>query len=68
MKSATTFRCWAAPWTRSARKVCEKVKVLGDIGYRYFVVTPTFYIAVRTADGAPAAFRAGQGAPARTWR
>ncbi len=34
----------------SSRKVCEKVKVLGEIGYRYFVVTPTFYITVKTAE------------------
>jgi 4-hydroxy-tetrahydrodipicolinate synthase len=34
----------------SSRKVCEKVKSLGQIGYRYFVVTPTFYITIRTAE------------------
>ena len=33
----------------SSRKVCEKVKALGEIGYRYFVVTPTFYVAVKTS-------------------
>jgi 4-hydroxy-tetrahydrodipicolinate synthase len=32
----------------SARKVCEKVAALRDIGYRYVVVTPTFYIVART--------------------
>lgn len=32
----------------STRRVCEKVKLLGEIGYRQFVVTPTFYIAVKT--------------------
>jgi 4-hydroxy-tetrahydrodipicolinate synthase len=34
----------------SARRVCEKVKTLGAIGYRHFVVTPTFYIAVKTPE------------------
>jgi 4-hydroxy-tetrahydrodipicolinate synthase len=34
----------------SSRKVCEKVKVLRQIGYRYFVVTPSFYITVRTTS------------------
>ncbi len=34
----------------SSRKVCEKVKVLRQIGYRYFVVTPTFYITVKTTN------------------
>jgi len=34
----------------SSRRVCEKVKVLGAIGYRHFVVTPTFYITVKTAE------------------
>jgi 4-hydroxy-tetrahydrodipicolinate synthase len=32
----------------SSRKVCEKVEVLRKIGYRHFVVTPTFYVAVKT--------------------
>jgi 4-hydroxy-tetrahydrodipicolinate synthase len=34
----------------SSRKVCNKVRVLGEIGYRHFVVTPTFYTAVKTPD------------------
>jgi 4-hydroxy-tetrahydrodipicolinate synthase len=34
----------------SSRRVCEKVKILRQIGYRHFVVTPTFYITVRTAE------------------
>jgi 4-hydroxy-tetrahydrodipicolinate synthase len=34
----------------SSRRVCEKVKILREIGYRHFVVTPTFYITVRTVD------------------
>lgn len=32
----------------STRRVCDKVKTLREIGYRHFVVTPTFYIAVKT--------------------
>jgi len=34
----------------SSRRVCDKVKILRAIGYRYFVVTPTFYITVKTAE------------------
>lgn len=34
----------------SARRVCEKVAALRKIGYRRFVLTPTYYIAVRTAE------------------
>ena len=34
----------------STRRVCDKVKILREIGYRHFVVTPTFYITVKTAD------------------
>jgi 4-hydroxy-tetrahydrodipicolinate synthase len=34
----------------SSRRVCEKVRTLREIGYRHFVVTPTFYIAVRTPE------------------
>jgi 4-hydroxy-tetrahydrodipicolinate synthase len=34
----------------SARRVCEKARVLDKIGYRHFVVTPTFYIAVKTPE------------------
>ena len=34
----------------SSRKVCEKVKVLAEIGYRHFVVTPTYYIVVQSAS------------------
>jgi 4-hydroxy-tetrahydrodipicolinate synthase len=33
----------------SVQKVCEKVAMLRDLGYRYVVVTPTFYLAARTA-------------------
>jgi 4-hydroxy-tetrahydrodipicolinate synthase len=33
----------------STRRVCEKIKMLGKIGYRYFVLTPTFYITLKTA-------------------
>ena len=32
----------------SARRVCDKVAALRTIGYRYFVLTPTFYIANKT--------------------
>jgi 4-hydroxy-tetrahydrodipicolinate synthase len=34
----------------SSRKVCEKIKLLRDIGYRYFVLTPTFYLTVKTPE------------------
>lgn len=34
----------------SSRRVCEKVKVLRSIGYRHFVLTPSFYTAVKTGD------------------
>jgi len=34
----------------SARRALEKIKALRDMGYRYLVLTPTFYIAVRTAS------------------
>ena len=33
----------------SARRVCERIKLLRKIGYRRFVLTPTFYIALKTA-------------------
>ena len=29
----------------SARRVCDKVTILKRIGYRYFVLTPTYYVA-----------------------
>ena len=32
----------------SARRVCDKVAALRSIGYRYFVLTPTYYIANKT--------------------
>ena len=32
----------------STRKVCDKIRRLGPLGYRYCVVTPTFYIPTRT--------------------
>jgi 4-hydroxy-tetrahydrodipicolinate synthase len=32
----------------STRRVCEKIAVLKRIGYRYFVLTPTFYTAGKT--------------------
>jgi 4-hydroxy-tetrahydrodipicolinate synthase len=32
----------------SARRVCEKIKALKSIGYRYFVLTPTYYIVTKT--------------------
>jgi 4-hydroxy-tetrahydrodipicolinate synthase len=34
----------------STRRVCDKVRALAEIGYRHFVVTPTFYLAAKTAD------------------
>jgi 4-hydroxy-tetrahydrodipicolinate synthase len=34
----------------SSRKVCDKAKILKEIGYRHFVVTPTFYITVKTPE------------------
>jgi 4-hydroxy-tetrahydrodipicolinate synthase len=34
----------------STRKVLDKIRRLGEIGYRYCVVTPTFYIASRTQE------------------
>ncbi|MGD0093712.1 MAG: dihydrodipicolinate synthase family protein [Planctomycetota bacterium] len=33
----------------STRRVCEKIKVLKGLGYRYLVLTPTFYIPGKTA-------------------
>jgi len=33
----------------SSRKACEKIEVLRNIGYRWFVLTPAFYIATKTA-------------------
>jgi 4-hydroxy-tetrahydrodipicolinate synthase len=33
----------------SARRVCDKVAILKRVGYRYFVLTPTFYIANKAA-------------------
>jgi 4-hydroxy-tetrahydrodipicolinate synthase len=33
----------------SAQRVCDKVKTLKSIGYRFFVLTPTFYIANKTS-------------------
>jgi 4-hydroxy-tetrahydrodipicolinate synthase len=33
----------------SLRRVCEKVAVLRSVGYRFFVLTPTFYIANKAA-------------------
>jgi 4-hydroxy-tetrahydrodipicolinate synthase len=32
----------------STRRVCDKVAILRDIGYRYFVLTPTYYVAGRS--------------------
>ncbi|OAI52899.1 hypothetical protein AYO44_04420, partial [Planctomycetaceae bacterium SCGC AG-212-F19] len=32
----------------STRKVCDKIRRLGALGYRHCVVTPTFYIPTRT--------------------
>ncbi len=32
----------------STRKVCDKIRRLGPIGYRHCVVTPTFYVPTRT--------------------
>ena len=34
----------------STRKSVAKIKTLKTIGYEHFVVTPTFYIAIRSAD------------------
>ena len=34
----------------STRKVVDKIVRLREIGYRRFVVTPTFYVPARTAD------------------
>jgi 4-hydroxy-tetrahydrodipicolinate synthase len=34
----------------STAKVKEKVQILAGLGYRHFVVTPTFYITLRTPD------------------
>ncbi|MCC7353666.1 MAG: dihydrodipicolinate synthase family protein [Anaerolineae bacterium] len=34
----------------STRRVLEKIGVLSRIGYRYFVVTPTYYITLKTPD------------------
>jgi 4-hydroxy-tetrahydrodipicolinate synthase len=33
----------------SARRVCDKVKALRSIGYRYFVLTPSFYYSPKLA-------------------
>jgi 4-hydroxy-tetrahydrodipicolinate synthase len=32
----------------STRRVCDKVAILRDIGYQYFVLTPTYYVAGKT--------------------
>jgi len=32
----------------STGRVCDKVRILREMGYRYVVVTPSYYIAVRT--------------------
>ena len=32
----------------STSRVCDKVRILREVGYRYVVVTPSYYIAVRT--------------------
>ena len=32
----------------STGRACDKVRILRDLGYRYVVVTPSYYIAVRT--------------------
>ncbi len=34
----------------STQRVKEKIKILAAIGYHYFVVTPTFYIPLKTGD------------------
>jgi dihydrodipicolinate synthase/N-acetylneuraminate lyase len=34
----------------SARRVCEKITALKKIGYRHFVLTPSYYYAVRAAS------------------
>lgn len=34
----------------SSRRVCEKVKALKSIGYGHFVLTPSFYTAIKTAE------------------
>lgn len=34
----------------SSRRVCEKVRVLKSIGYRHFVLTPSFYTTIKTAE------------------
>jgi 4-hydroxy-tetrahydrodipicolinate synthase len=34
----------------STRRVCDKIKILRKVGYHYFVVTPTYYTAIKTAE------------------
>jgi 4-hydroxy-tetrahydrodipicolinate synthase len=34
----------------SSARICAKAKALGEIGYRYAVVTPSYYITVKTAS------------------
>ena len=34
----------------STKRVVEKIRMLADLGYRAFAVTPTFYLALRSAD------------------
>lgn len=34
----------------SARRVCDKIAILKKIGYRYFVLTPSYYYAPKTAS------------------
>ena len=34
----------------STRRVSERIAILAEIGYRYFVVTPTFYVKPNTPD------------------
>ncbi len=34
----------------STRRVCERIAQIREVGYRYFVLTPTFYVTVRAAS------------------
>jgi 4-hydroxy-tetrahydrodipicolinate synthase len=34
----------------STRRVCDKIKTLKQIGYQYYVVTPTYYVAGKNAS------------------
>ncbi len=50
MRSAAMFRCWPAPSIPRHAGSARRSSCCEQIGYRYFVLTPTFYIAVKAAS------------------